>query len=166
MFLQMRRLVVVIIAMALLAFGCTREPVSEVLLPDSPAQTFKVPAGSIPGIIRVKFKQEPGLTKSSLPELPALGNYSMTRTFPPAGKWEERHRRAGLHLWYDIIFDESIPLTRAGAEVSALPEISIMSFVPEIRPSDLEYPFYDPKLKSQWHYQNPGGKAQWAEGCV
>lgn len=32
----------------------------------------------------------------------------MERTFPYAGRFEKRTREAGLHLWYDIYFEEGI----------------------------------------------------------
>ena len=41
---------------------------------------------------------------------------SMHRLFPYAGKFEERTRKEGLHLWYKVTFDENQPLTRAASE--------------------------------------------------
>ena len=149
----------------MLAVTCTREPAPEASLPEQEVSSFKVPAGSVPGFIRIKFKEEPVDTKAESFDLSALGNYTMTRTFPPAGKWEARHRAAGLHLWYDISFDASVPMTKAGEAVSALEGVDIVEFIPEVRPLEVTYPFNDPKLPQQWHYNNPGGKDQWAEGC-
>ena len=149
-------------AICLIAAACTSEKqplcFSETELAD---KSFNVPYGSQPGIIRVKFKTE----EAAAQEINELGSYSVTRTFPPAGKWEARHRAAGLHLWYDIRFDESLPLTKAGKAVSALNNVDVLEFVPSVRATDIEYPFNDPKLSLQWHYYNPGGRAQWAEGC-
>ena len=145
----------------LLALACSQE--TDVSVPD--AASVKVPSGSVPGQIRVKLKHEPSQTKSGELDLSQLGSYTMVRTFPPAGKWEQRHREAGLHLWYDITFDASVPMTKAGEAVSRLEDVEIVEFIPSARSYDLEYPFNDPRLSSQWHYQNPGGKAQWAEGC-
>lgn len=158
---------ILLLATILLAFACTRESEPGTSVRETSEPAIEVPAGSVPGVIRVKFKEEPALvgTKAEGLDLSALGNYTMTRTFPPAGKWEPRHRAAGLHLWYDIHFDSSLPLTRAGDAVADLKEISIVEFVPQIRSMELEYPFNDPDLPIQWHYQNPGGQTQWAEGC-
>lgn len=158
---------ILLLAAILLAFACTREPEPGASVEEMSAPAIEVPAGSVPGVIRVKFKEEPALagTKAEGLDLSALGNYTMTRTFPPAGKWEPRHRAAGLHLWYDIHFDSSLPLTKAGDAVADLEEISIVEFVPQTRSMELEYPFNDPDLPIQWHYQNPGGETQWAEGC-
>ena len=149
------------------AVACTREPASETAVQETSAPAIEVPAGSVPGVIRVKFKNEPALagTKAEGLDLSALGNYTMSRTFPPAGKWEPRHRAAGLHLWYDIYFDGELPLTKAGSVVSSLEDVDVVEFVPMVRTQELAYPFNDPKLPIQWHYQNPGGQAQWLEGC-
>lgn len=150
----------------MLALACTREPAPVALLSEPQEASFKVPAGSVPGIIRVKFSEEPIDTKSESFDLSALGAYTMTRTFPPAGKWEARHRSAGLHLWYDISFDaSSVLMTKAGETVSGLAGVEVVEFIPKLKPQDLTYPFDDPRLSQQWHYQNPGGKDQWAEGC-
>ena len=148
----------------LLVAACAREPVAEQFeTTETPA--FQVPAGSVPGVIRVKFKSEPTFTKAGGPDLSALGAYTMTRTFPPAGKWEARHREAGLHLWYDIHFDSSVSLTKAGQDALATDAVEVVEYVPEARTKALSYPFNDPRLPEQWHYYNPGGKDQWKEGC-
>lgn len=154
-------------AICLLAVACNRELAPEMSVSDVPAPAFEVPAGSVPGLIRVKFKTEPALvgTKASTLDLSTLDNYTMTRTFPPAGKWEPRHRAAGLHLWYDISFDQELPLTKAGDAVAALEEVETVEFIPMARPMQTGYPFNDPRLPEQWHYHNPGGRAQWEEGC-
>ena len=34
----------------------------------------------------------------------------MKRVFPYAGKFEEKHRKYGLHLWYDLFYDASAPV--------------------------------------------------------
>ena len=149
----------------MLAFACTREPAPLSPLPEPEEPSLEVPAGSVPGIVRVKFKAEPLDTKAESFDLQTLGSFTMTRTFPPAGKWEARHRAAGLHLWYDIRFDESVPMTKAGEAVSSLEGLDVVEFVPMVRQHGLTYPFNDPNLPKQWHYQNPGGKDQWAEGC-
>lgn len=145
----------------LLALSCSRE--AETARVEQPA-SIELPSpasGATPGVIRVKFKNEPVEGTSF-----TLGNYTLTRTFPPAGKWEKRHRAAGLHLWYDVLFDESVPVTKAGEAIaSAFDDIEIVEYIPETKTLEMEYPFNDPRLPEQWHYHNPGGKDQWAEGC-
>ena len=150
-------------AICLLALACNREPAPELTVPDEPA--IQVPTGFVPGIVRVKFRQDPFATKAGGPDLSALGDYTLTRTFPPAGKWEARHRAAGLHLWYDITIDESTPLTKAGDVLTGLDEVEEVEFVPLARMQEADYPFNDPSLPKQWHYHNPGGQTQWSEGC-
>ena len=48
------------------------------------------------------------------------------------GRYEERMRRAGLHLWYDIDFAASTPLTRASEKLMHLDGVDIVEFVPVI----------------------------------
>lgn len=64
--------------------------------------------------------------------LEAAGIESIERTFPHAGEFEERHREAGLHLWYDLHFSEDIPLTRAGESISSLPGVDRMEYVRKV----------------------------------
>ncbi len=142
-------------------FSCSRE----VQVAEPEVDSIQVPSNSVPGLIRIKLKHELVDTKAAGIDLSSLGDYTMTRTFPPAGKWERRHRESGLHLWYDISFDASIPMTKAGDVVSSLDDIEYVEFVPKAMAKEFSYPFNDPRLPQQWHYQNPGGKAQWAEGC-
>ena len=42
-----------------------------------------------------------------------IGGMRMERLFPYAGKFEARTRKAGLHLWYKIYFDEEVNLDLA-----------------------------------------------------
>lgn len=93
-----------------------------------------------------------------------LGTYTVTRTFPPAGRFEARHRAAGLHRWYTLTYTEGTPLTKAVVDVQKLPGIEIVESVPEVK-ATAEYPFNDPKFASLWGLYNPGGKTQWTEGC-
>lgn len=100
-----------------------------------------------------------------------IGITRMERVFPHAGKFEERSRRAGLHLWYAIEFDESIPVHRAMAELASVKEIAVVEpAVEAVRdnsssnaflPYTQGYPrpecdFTDPRLGEQWHYYNDG----------
>jgi subtilisin family serine protease len=100
---------------------------------------------------------------------------SMQRTFPYAGRFEERTRKAGLHLWYDVEFDVQIPLNEAGKHLSGIRGVRKVEYQP--KPAQLwdhrvlEYvtematdrarllaamPFDDPRLPDQWHYHNDG----------
>lgn len=99
---------------------------------------------------------------------------SMERTFPYAGRFEDRTRKAGLHLWYDVIFDTEVPVDEAKQNLSAVRGIRKV----EERPVAARYwddgvveytrqmvqnvvgtratTFNDPQLNKQWHYQNDG----------
>ncbi|MCF0167922.1 MAG: S8 family serine peptidase, partial [Bacteroidales bacterium] len=100
-----------------------------------------------------------------------------SRTFPDAGVFEVRSRKAGLHLWYDVTFD--MPLTKAGAAMSDIPGVDLVEYRPKlVKPyssgvvlaSDYpvrgkDMPFDDPRLSFQWHYNNPGSLQSSRSGC-
>ena len=68
------------------------------------------------------------MTRSGIPStdevLEILGGYHFERIFPIDSKNEERTRIAGLHLWYQVKFDEDTDLQEAAKRLSALGEIS------------------------------------------
>jgi subtilisin family serine protease len=130
--------------------------------------------------------------RTTLDALPAkevvtkLSVRSMKRTFPPAGRFEARTRKAKLHLWYDVEFDETISIVRAGNDLSGIPGIRQVEYRPvAVRYWDdrVEYvevaataaaaavpnatlPFNDPQLPKQWHYYNDGSLgAQYTPGA-
>lgn len=143
------------------------------------------------GCIRVKFKESAavkmqvvttrsGVVSTGLALVDVLGQnvkaYRMERVFPTAGKFEEKHRKYGLHLWYDVYFDEKIPTRSAAIEYGNLPEIDKVEPILETRllggkitPATLDAAqnvrkatraeassFNDPQLNAQWHYNNDG----------
>lgn len=111
---------------------------------------------------------------------------SMSRVFPYSAKYEARHQKHGLHLWYEITFDsEQIETMQSGAgnptlnavkEYLNLGEIELAESIHEtklvqpytIREADLNAittnavgtfstsDFNDPLLPAQWHYDNYG----------
>lgn len=112
----------------------------------------------------------------------SLGVTVMERTFPYAGKFEKRTREAGLHLWYDVSFDEKSGLTRAQDELSSIEGVRMVEFCPrvvrsgEIVPSTVSgsvpvqesqssVDFNDPYLVKQWHYYNDGTTAGTVAGA-
>lgn len=111
--------------------------------------------------------------------LRSIGASSMRRVFPHAGKYEGRTRREGLHLWYDITFDESVPVPRAIGAARRLPGVVLteeihMPYTSDTQartlsfdstPRATEAPFNDGGLPLQWHYNNAGGKPYYAEGA-
>lgn len=78
------------------------------------------------------------------------------RTFPHGGRYEERMRKAGLHLWYDVEFDGSAPLTKAGNALLDIEGVESVEYLPKISVAAGTVPFDDPDLKKQWHYTNTG----------
>ncbi|MDD4436378.1 MAG: subtilase family N-terminal domain-containing protein, partial [Bacteroidales bacterium] len=99
-------------------------------------------------IVRIKVSEELAAGRA------VLDSYGAVRTFPYSGKFEERTRRAGLHLWYDIEVDENVPLTKATRDIAKLEGVKVIENVPKIKRTDL--PFDDPMLTDQWHYKNEG----------
>lgn len=137
--------------------------VREVADTSVPAQTPVEPeAGQvIPGQVLVQIARDIHIEDI---DFSALGTYTLTRTFPPAGKFEARHRAAGLDRWYTLSFSEDRPLTKAAADIGSLPGVTCVEPVPQVKLT-AEIPFNDPRFSSLWGLYNPGGKAQWAEGC-
>ncbi len=146
---------VFVCALALLA-SCSEEALEPAREPGVGVYNEMVSASAIPGRIRVKFTDGPV-------DLSYLGNYTMTRTFPVDSRFEERHRAAGLHLWYDVCFDESLPLTRTAADISSMDGIAIVEYVQPVKDQSV-FPFNDPFFSNQWHYYNPGTKAGSVKG--
>ena len=155
-----------LILLPLLALSaCAQEELS---VESDPAATQSgIPESAVPGRIRVKLDHElTGVgvpTKSS--NLPLLGTYTIARTFPDAGKFENRHRKAGLHLWYDVIFDENIPLSKAESEIRSIDGVECSEFVMEAKPCAV-FSFSDPLFSRQWHYHNEGDTGSSKEGKV
>lgn len=97
--------------------------------------------------------------------LRSIGATTVTRLYPDAGEWEERHRKAGLHRWYIVDYDESAAVnTRAGARL-LLEVDGIVYTEPVRRKKTTAAPFNDPYLSRQWHYKNNGSKSNWLEGA-
>jgi len=102
---------------------------------------------------------------------------SMKRVFPQSGKYEAKHRKHGLHLWYEVEVDQKASLQLALSTYEALAEVTLAE--PIIRKQlidpgreaykpvvlgketpllvrDSTAPFNDKYLKYQWHYNNTG----------
>ena len=180
--------------LALMAFAaavsCTREEIlgtqtgqNETYVPDG--------AGVVEGWVRVKLTDGSnplpvgtftrGNIASGDAELDAvasmLGATEVKRVFNDGGRFAERRRKWGLHLWYDVKFDESLPVSRAVSELGTLGNVAYAQPIPQIKildaepgiPSEMvfvpsqmkitrpeEMFFNDPELSMQWHYNNTG----------
>ncbi len=117
----------------------------------------------------------------------SLGVDEIRRVFADGGKFAERRRKYGFHLWYDLHFDEQTPVSRAADEFGALKELvsyiepvykirstDVAEVVPDgaiylpafgITRADAEMPFNDPMLPQQWHYHNAGGATGFLAGA-
>ena len=119
-------------------------------------------------------------TRSGIPStdevLAILGAYSFERVFPVDPRTEERTREAGLHLWYQVRFDENVDLDAAVKQLAKLGEISKIQCNKRIyridnRVAKESLPvgatrsanvaddllFNDKRLSEQWGYINKGG---------
>lgn len=200
------------IALASLLLGtasCTSERGGAMEVP-SEKPTEVVPAeGVLTNIVRVKLSETyqnnvgerslratvDGDWETNVPELTKclkeIGAVEVRPLFPIDPKFEKRMRRAGLHLWYDIVLDESKSKgvqTRALEEVKQLPGVEIVEQVPiyrqmdqepplffganlraidfdPVRPDQVTYPFNDPMLPKQWHYFNNGSGLKSLKGA-
>lgn len=103
------------------------------------------------------------------------------RLFPDAGRFEERTRREGLHLWYYAAYDPTVPTSEMARLLSACKDIEIIEYslsavtsdyrrtgVATASPAatraledelrDTPFPFNEsPRAQQmQWHYNNTG----------
>lgn len=107
-----------------------------------------------------------------------LGATEVRPVFNVGGKYEARHRKYGLHLWYDVKFDETVPVSRAASEFGDMSGIEVVEpiyraystddlvsvpreviYMPSsVVPSgdDATALYDDPMLAQQWHYHNDG----------
>ena len=93
---------------------------------------------------------------------------------------KEVARKYGLHRWYQLSFDESVPLAEVALKAASLPSVvsvqynsfleqvrsdKVVEFVPlpetkaSPKPVPDVYGFYDPYLKHQWNLVNTGDKS-------
>lgn len=91
-----------------------------------------------------------------------LGIVSLDRIFPYAGKWEARHREAGLHTWYRVTYDENVPHTKAAASLEDIPGVAEVE-VPQ-KMQKLAIPFRDPFNHDQWGLFNDGSRNKYRKG--
>lgn len=137
------------------------------------------------GVIRIKIKSElaevlnstsktrSGVVRTGLATLDDVNRkvraIRMTRVFPYAPKFEEKMKKHGLHLWYEIRYDNSLTPEQTVSLYQALPDVQIAESIrkpgvgnPKFIPFSLpqtraqDAPFNDPRLSEQWHYRNDG----------
>ena len=184
------------VAVLLLHCGCQKQDVSLMPVQDEMVTIedgSKVRSSSLEqGHLRLQLSDE--MTELAendyeafLELFSSLGVTSVERTFPDAGKFEARTREEGLHRWYDLYFDQEIPLTKAGEELSMIDNLGYVEYRPQIvrivsqdvswrsasasstdnhveRMASSAF-FNDPLLEKQWHYLNDGSKFGSRSGC-
>jgi subtilisin family serine protease len=82
--------------------------------------------------------------------LQELGVSSLRRVFPYAGEYEPRTRKEGLHRFYYVTFDRSVPVTKASAGLQDIP--GVVRVTPQL-PVHMRG-FNDPYFSQQWHLAN------------
>ncbi len=177
------------ILLFLFMYSCQKDQIN---LSDSGNETEisdETIANSVNGIIRVKLTSNTStgmyLKSSSLKTgvnsidvvMNSIGATSITRTFPYAGKYEERTKKAGLDLWYDIKYDTTQtelatvytrfsalnevevtePVQRIKTEVIAKRKFDATAFNTTLKSNTTEnIPFDDDYLSYQWNFNNDG----------
>lgn len=163
----MNRIKFLSLAALALCVACSKE-IEGGSQPEESAASEQVGA-YIPGKAEIKVSEElaalieagafvsPGKFETKSAEVNSsfsmLGVKSIERLFPDTGRFEERRREAGLHLWYTIEYDNDIPQTKAGESFDALPGVEVFEPVRPIRSTAV---FNDPGFSMQWHYYNVG----------
>ena len=84
--------------------------------------------------------------------------YSFERVFPEAGKFEARHRAAGLHRWYRIRYSEDMTETKAGTDIEDLFRLPGVPTVerPRVQEEQAFNYFNDPYAYYCWFLENDG----------
>ena len=91
----------------------------------------------------------------------------LKRVFRHGGKFEAKHRKHGLHLWYEISFDKGVSVSSAVAAFAKLSDVqvsepihekAIIGYHPMIMKEifSLSTEADDPQYSNQWHYNNTG----------
>ena len=91
------------------------------------------------------------------------GAKNMRRIFPDAGEYEEKHRKYGLHLWYEIIIPEDENPETVAAEYNKDENVLISEPRYKIRRHSIAAPYpptdempNDPDFSKQWNFNNTG----------
>ena len=143
--------------LAMMAVGCAREISPEIEQEKTaseetvqaivPGQAIVQFSDSMIELIEADLASGNVVTKSSelnsITEI--LGIESMTRLFPDAGEFEPRHREAGLHKWYKVVYSSDVPVTKATSDLEL---IGGVEFVEPVRNIVSTATFNDPRLKN------------------
>ncbi|MCX2745622.1 S8 family serine peptidase [Mangrovivirga sp. M17] len=131
----------------------------------------------IQGVVRIKFKNTKDVQQkleqltdankngmisrdskayvslTQFPEVTAknreFNTVKMKRVFRPAGKYEARHQKWGLHLWYELEFDDTADLNRVLEAYKSISDIAIAEPRYEMSLNTLSGPPNDPQYSTQ-----------------
>lgn len=154
--------------------------------------------GKYKGIIRIKFEQKSDekvmelhqllidrsksktksaeeFVKTNIANLDKVNQQfkanKMQRVFRDAGKFEAKHKKFGLHLWYEVEFTSSTPVSQLIKSYQGVPEVAMAEAINATKqiegvelPSNDNVPVLtalpsgtnDPRFVDQWHYENTG----------
>ena len=181
------------LAIVAIAFAqCTQDSTSDISVGEqnkiSATKIINTSRSAMSGTLLVKFDEEGvrafeqgtrsgnGVTRSNIEPLNNIlldiNAVSIERLFPIDVKNEERTRKAGLHCWYIVHFDESQPLDKVANSLAAISEVECIEFntqmeftfpkpiAPEASEgvqTRLATPhFNDPRANEQWDFHNNG----------
>lgn len=134
------------------AFGCTNElPVTE-----SPSeQKSDVFVSGVAEVLLTDADAAAFGTKASASVFDELGVVSFERIFPDAGEFEARHKEFGLDRWYRVVYDKSVPGTKASESLSALPGVEAVNIPRRKKPCNGTF-HNDKYYDWQWNLCNDG----------
>lgn len=189
----MLRTVTIFILLISLLTACRDDSMHPLKRKEARHKGHSSPSGSIPvqGIVRIKLTSEAGRRisieglrcniESIDTYLKEIGATSISRTFPYSPRYEGRTQRAGLHLWYDIRFDDKRSLRSIVGKTVKLPEIEIVEqlyrpTLPHGNVTALDLtglrggpvspmPYNDIGLNTQWNYRNTGAYQGHSQGA-
>jgi subtilisin family serine protease len=149
-------------------------------VPDGTAQNLK---GALPGVASIKVDEETynalqkdqvftnknGIAVTSVKAINNVNNAlkvnSWIPMFPTHPRYQERHKKHGLHLWFEITFDSSVSVGEVIENFKKTNGITIAEPILEkqlipytITPHEgstlqkSQSSFNDPLLPDQWHY--------------
>lgn len=176
----MKKRYFLIAGLAVMAMAGCQEPMQR---PEDDRPVFDSPMGeTVKGKIRILLSEEmrqvfeaatdeKGMVRlesvKSAENIPQeLEVISVERLFREDPRFVKRIHKSGLDKWYEITFNEEIPLTKAADCVSGMDGVEYAEYVyipkveaEEVYPFAVNYPFNDRRATEQWHYQNDGSRA-------
>lgn len=191
MLMKMKNLRYITALCALVALGACTQDLTNVELGGDNTSSHKVVNSSINanrGSILVRFAPEAesrlgevatrsAATRTGVSRVDALldeiGGYSVEPVFVVTDKNREKVHAMGLHLWYELFFDNEADLDKVALRLADVAEVAVVQFSETIKrvakPTILSstqpstrataqsnIPFNDPQRHYQWHYDNLG----------